>query len=118
MSKSYEDYEKEGLFKRFEKDIEVEKAKDSEDIIRYYREWSTHGTTAKQELLLKEYARRHDITVIRAKGISERKGIKRKELKKRYVARRYYTKKGMVRKVVVLQKRDSKGRFVKSEKRY
>jgi hypothetical protein len=100
-------------FNRFEKksDIDISKVKDSNDLIRKFRYWNNVGTTTtKQDLAIKREARRLGIKIVRAKGISEKKGMPREKLKRRYGAVTYYTKKG---KVLRIRPRDSKGRFTK-----
>ena len=99
-------------FGRFEKsEIDISKVKDSDELIRKFRYWNNVGrTTTKQDLAIKDEARKRGIKIVRAKGISERKGVSREKLKRRYGAVTYHTKKGIVLRV---RGRDSKGRFTK-----
>ena len=99
-------------FERFEKsEVDLDKIRDSNDLIRKFRYWNNIGTTThQQDISLKKIARERGIKIVGAKGISERKGVSREALKKRYTAVTYHTKKG---DVIRIRARDSKGRFTK-----
>jgi hypothetical protein len=95
-------------FERFEKsEIDLDKVKDSNELIRKFRYWNNvHATTHQQDVGLRKIARERGIRISRAKGISERKGVSRESLKRRYIQ---FRRKGKV----YAQARDYKGRFVK-----
>jgi hypothetical protein len=60
---TYDDYVDEGLFERYEEEMNVDEAKNSDDIIRKFRYFQNHPVSAKQAKLLIKYSRKHGLKV-------------------------------------------------------
>ena len=87
------------MLRRFEREINVEDSRDTDELIRKFAYFQNRGVTDRQRILLRRYGKEKGIPTRRAIGISQRKGRTREQLKRHYTVHKVRGKTQMVARI-------------------
>ena len=103
-------------FKRFESEMNIERAKDTDDLVKKFVAWQNRPISPKQQTALRQKAEELGLEIlprVKGVGITKRTGKTREELRKHYTQHKVKGKSRIVARIPKGMK--GAGRFAKKK---